>query len=91
MRPFYGAEFLVRFEADADQSSHGPLAKLFSAGQILMFSPGLPQFWQEPSPQELDLWEALDSPTPVSILLDQGHSLETLESLLAHGAIEYAD
>jgi len=55
-----------------------------------MFSPGLPQLWHEPSNEELDLWEALESPTPVSTLLNRGHSLETLERLLAHGALEYS-
>ena len=79
---------LVRFEADPDQSSHGPLADLFSAGLILMFSPGLPQLWHEPTPEELALWDALDSPTPLGTLLDRGHSLETLETLLTRGAIE---
>lgn len=67
------------------------LAELFSAGLIVMFSPGLPQLWHEPSTEEMDLWEALDSPTSVSTLLSRGHSLQTLETLLAHGAIEYSD
>ena len=79
---------LVSFEADPDQSSHEPLADLFSAGLILMFSPGLPQLWHEPSLEELALWDALDSPTPVRTLLDHGHSLETLQTLLTRGAIE---
>ena len=82
---------LVRFEADPDQSSHGPLAELFSSGLILMFSPGLPQLWREPSPDEVDLWNALDSSIPVKALLNHGHSIETLERLLAHGAIEYVE
>ena len=83
---------LVRFEADLDQSASapGPLADLFAAGLIVMFSPGIPQLWHEPSPAELDLWEALDSPTPLETLLSHGHSIETLERLLAHGAIEHA-
>ena len=79
---------LVRFEADPGP---GPLAELFSAGLIVMFSPGLPQLWHEPSPEELDLWNALDSPTQVRTLLEHGHSVEMLERLLAHGAIEYAE
>jgi len=79
---------LVRFEAEPDQSSHGPLAELFSADLILMFSPGLPQLWHEPAPDELALWDALDSPVPVRTLLNLGHSLETLERLLTHGAVE---
>ena len=79
---------VVRFEADPDQFLHGPLADLFSVGVILMFSPGLPQLWHEPSPEELALWDALDSPTPLETLLDHGHSLETLETLLTRGAIE---
>src|SRR6185295_8586614 len=83
---------LVRFEADPMPNSHGPLTELFSSGVIVIFSPGLPQLWHEPSPDEIDLWTALEnSPTPVQTLLDHGHSIETLEKLLAHGAIEYAD
>ena len=78
---------LVRFETDVDEL-HGPLADLFSAGLVVMFSPGLTQLWHEPSPEEVDLWDALDSPTPVRTLLSHGHSIETLERLLAHGAIE---
>jgi hypothetical protein len=81
---------VVRFEAGPDKL-RGPLAELFSAGLIVMFSPGLPQLWHEPSPQEVNLWNALNSPTPVRTLLDHGHSIEILESLLTHGAIEYAD
>jgi hypothetical protein len=64
---------------------------LFAAGLIVMFSPGIPQLWHEPAPAELDLWDALDSPTPVTTLLSHGHSIETIEKLLGHGAIEYAD
>jgi hypothetical protein len=83
---------LVHFEADAMPNSYGPLAELFSSGVIVMFSPGLPELWHEPSPQEIDLWTALEnSSTPVKTLLDHGHSVETLEKLLALGAIEYAD
>lgn len=82
---------LVRFETDPDPNSNGPLADLFSAGLILMFSPGLTQLWREPSPDEIDLWDALDSPTLVRTLLSHGHSDETLERLLSQGAIEYAD
>jgi hypothetical protein len=84
---------LVRFAADPDQwqvlfQKHKPLTDLFSAGLIVMFCPGLPQLWHEPSSEELDLWGALDSPTPVGTLLSHGHSLETLERLLVQGAIE---
>ena len=82
---------VVRFEADPHQPSGAPLAELFSAGLILMFSPGLPQLWHEPSPDELALWDALDSPTPISTLLHHGHSRETVERLLTHGAIEYTN
>jgi hypothetical protein len=81
---------LVRFEADPGNLP-GRLAELFSARQIVMFSPGLPQLWHEPSADEVDLWETLESPTPVRTLLSQGHSIETLERLLQNGVIEYAD
>ena len=81
---------LVRFEADPGDLP-GSLAELFSAGQIVMFGPGLPQLWQEPSADEVDLWETLQSPTPVRTLSTQGQSIETLERLLHDGVIEYAD
>ncbi len=84
---------LVRFAADPDQwqssvQKNELLTHLFSTGLIAMFSPGLPQLWHEPSSNELDLWDALDSPTQVSSLLSHGHSLETLERMLGQGAIE---
>ena len=81
---------LVRFEANPDQvpNSPGPLADLFSAGLTILFSPGVAQLWHEPSPEEVALWNALDSPIPVRTLLSHGHSVETLERLLAQGAIE---
>ena len=84
---------LVRFDADPDPlvRKHQPLADLFLANLILMFSPALPQLWREASPNEVDLWNALDSPTPVKRLLDDGHSIETLEALLRQGAVEYTD
>ena len=83
---------LVRFDADQDQplNSDSPLANLFSTGLSLMFSPGLPQLWHEPTPEEVTLWESLSSPVPMRTLLAHGHSIETLETLLGHGAIEYA-
>lgn len=84
---------LVRFAADPDQwqssvQKNELLTHLFSTGLIAMFSPGLQQLWHEPSSNELDLWDALDSPTQVSSLLSHGHSLETLERMLGQGAIE---
>ena len=81
---------VVRFELESE-SLDGPLADLFSAGVIVMFSPGVPELWHEPSADELGLWDALDSATPVSTLLSQGHSIETIERLLGHGAIELAN
>jgi len=56
-----------------------------------MFSPGLPQLWHEPSPAEVEVWEALDHPAAVRTLLSRGHSRETLDDLLSQGTIEYAD
>ena len=79
---------VVCFHRDPDLPP-GPLADLFSAGVTIMFSPGIPQLWHEPSADELALWDALESPTLVSLLLSHGHSIETLESLLIHGAVEY--
>jgi hypothetical protein len=83
---------LVRFSKDLNVvQNHEPLAELFSAGLIVLFSPGLPQLWHEPSTEEVDLWEALDHPASVRTLLSRGHSGETLKELLSQGAIEYAD
>ena len=86
---------LVRFEANPDEQDaiqkQEPLADLFSAGLIVMFSPGLSQLWHEPSPEEADLWDALDHPTPVRTLLSRGYSIETFERLLGQGTIEYTD
>lgn len=83
---------LVRFEKDPnDVEKHGPLEDLFRGGMIVLFSPGLPQLWHEPSAAEVDLWEALDHPASVRTLLSRGHSGETLEALLSQGTIEYAE
>jgi hypothetical protein len=84
---------LIRFDADADRlvQKHAGIAALFSARLILMFSPGLPQLWHEASTEDVDLWEALDSPTTVSTLLSRGHSVETLARLLEQGAIEFVE
>ena len=80
---------LVRFDAGPDRMLNSPLGELFSAGLIVMFSPGLAELWHEPSPEEVAVWDALTSPTPVRTLLSHGYSIETLETLLEHGAIEY--
>jgi len=88
---------LIRFEAEPEQliqsavQKHPLLGGLFAASLIVMFSPGLPQLWREPSAEEVDLWEALDSPAAVATLLAGGHAIETLETLLTEGAVEYAD
>jgi hypothetical protein len=84
---------LVRFDIDPQDSldTNRPLAHLFSAGLIVMFSPGVPQLWHEPSPDEVKLWDALESPAPVSTLVRRGHSFETLQTLLSSGTIQYAD
>jgi hypothetical protein len=68
-----------------------PLAELFAAGLIVMFSPVLPQLWHEPSTAEVELWETLENPASVRTLLRRGHVGETLEKLLSQGAIEYAN
>ena len=84
---------VVRFDAEPEQivavQKHPLLRALFSSNLIVMFSPGLPQLWREPSTQEIDLWDALETPTAVRTLLAGGHSIETLERLLSEGAVEY--
>ena len=83
---------LVRFTAESiDVETEGPLAELFRAGMIVMFSPGLPQLWHEPPTAEVAVWEALERPALVQTLLSRGHSRETLEELLNQGTIEYAE
>ena len=62
-----------------------------SEAMLVMFSPGLPQLWQEPKPEEVDLWEALASPSSVGTLGRNGHAPETVKRLLEQGSIEYAD
>jgi len=88
---------LIRFDVDPEQLAQSAVQKnpllrgLFSAGLILMLSPGLPQLWREPSAEEVDLWDALGSPSAVATLCAAGHALETLETVLSDGAVEYAD
>jgi hypothetical protein len=83
---------LVRFARDSsDIEKQGPLEDLFRAGMTVMFSPGLPQLWHEPSNAEVAVWEALDHPTAVRTMLSRGHSGETLEALLSQGTIEYSE
>lgn len=87
---------LVRFDAEPEQlaqsavQKHPLLAGLFSANLVVMFSPGLAQLWRAPSAEEVDLWDALASPIAVGTLLAGGHAMETLETLLSEGAVEYA-
>ena len=83
---------LVRLYTDLDQlliavQNEDPLPEL--PVMLVLFSPGLPRLCIEPSPDEVSVWEALATPTPVKNLLTQGHSPETLERLLSHGAIEH--
>jgi hypothetical protein len=58
---------------------------------LILFSPGLPQLCIEAAPEAMSVWEALATATSVRTMLDQGHSLATLEGLLSHGAIESTD
>lgn len=82
---------LVRFYAHLDQllnavQNHEPLPDC--PVLLILFSPGLPRLCIEPSPEEVNLWETLKAPASVGMLLNEGHSRETLERLLSHGAIE---
>ena len=87
---------LVRFYADPGRlleslQNHEPLPVMSSEAMLVMFSPGLPQLWHEPKPEEVDLWEALASPSSVGTLWRNGHAPETVKRLLEQGSIEYAD
>ena len=82
---------LVPFYTDLDRvgdavQNQEPLPD--SPIMLVLFSPGFSQLCIEPSPEEVSVWEALATPASVSTLLDQHHSLTTLEELLSHGAIE---
>jgi hypothetical protein len=82
---------LVRFYTDLDHLSsavqnHEPLPE--KPIMLVLFGPGLPRLCTEPSHEEVSIWEALSTPASVRTLLDQHHSLTTLQELLSHGAIE---
>lgn len=66
-----------------------PLPPLTANLVHLMFSPGLPHLWHEPSTEELDIWQALATPGTVAKLIDAGHSPDTIERLWRQGTIEY--
>jgi hypothetical protein len=68
-----------------------PLPPLSSEPIVLMFSPGLPQLCNEPSEEEIAIWQALDVPASVGTLLSLNVSPETLAQLLTQGTIDYAD
>lgn len=68
-----------------------PLPPLSSEPLFLMFSPGLPQFCEVPSEEEIAIWEALDAPASVETLVNLNISPKTLERLLQQGTIDYAD
>lgn len=83
---------LVHFYTDLDQlltavQNEEPLPD--SPVLCVLFSPGLPRLCTEPSPEEVNLWNALKAPVSVKTLLDHGHSPATLQGLISHGAIEY--
>ena len=66
-----------------------PLPPLSANLVHLMFSPGLPHLWHEPSTEELDIWKSLATPVPAAKLIDAGHSPDTIERLWRQGTIEY--
>ena len=85
---------LVSFYTGLDRlfnavQNHEPLPE--SPVMLVLFSPGLPRLCAEPSPAEVSVWETIEAPVSIKTLLDQGHSLTTLEGLLSHGAIESMD
>jgi hypothetical protein len=82
---------LVPFYTDLDRlftavQNREPLPD--SPVMLILFSPGLPRLFTEPSPAEVSVWEALEAPVSIKKLLDHGHALTTLTDLLSHGAIE---
>lgn len=74
----------------ASIENNEPMPPLSENPVLLMFSPGLPHLWHEPSAEELNLWKSLATPTPASKLIGTGHSPDTIERLLRQGTIEYA-
>ena len=82
---------LVRFYTGLDRlfnavQNREPLPD--SPVMLILFSPGLPRLFTEPSPAEVSVWEALEAPVSIKKLLAHGHSLTTLAGLLGYGAIE---
>ena len=68
-----------------------PLPPLSSEPMVLMFSPGLPQLCNEPTEEEIAIWEELDTPASVGTLLSLNVAPKTLAQLLKQGTIDYAD
>jgi hypothetical protein len=85
---------LVRFYTDLDRllnAIHNEEPLPDRPVMLILFSPGLPQLCIEAAPEAMSVWEALATATSVRTMLDQGHSLATLEGLLSHGGIESTD
>ncbi|HSS19358.1 MAG TPA: hypothetical protein VLL54_04735 [Pyrinomonadaceae bacterium] len=86
---------LVSFHVDLEllmhaAQNHEPLPPLSDDPLVLIFSPGLPQLWYTPPPEDLEVWNALESPASVKTLLSRNLTPETIATLLRQGTAEYA-
>jgi hypothetical protein len=87
---------LVEFYAEPQRlleslQEHQPLPPLSSDVTAMFLGPGVEKFCHAPSADEVELWDTLEVPQPVSIVLSQGHHRDTLKQLLNYGIIEYSN
>jgi hypothetical protein len=68
---------------------HAGLA-FFHDEPALLVAPGLKSLCRVASPEEIQLWERLATPSLAGVLLQEGQSLEASEDMLHVGALEYA-
>jgi hypothetical protein len=85
---------LVEFYAEPHRlleslQQHKALPPLSSEVTAMFLGPGIEQFCHAPSADEVEVWNTLEVPQHVSVLLIQKHKLSTLKRLLNDGIIEY--
>ena len=70
---------------------HQPFPPLSSEVTRMFLGPGIEEFCHAPSADEVEVWNTLEVPQHVSVLLTQGHKLSTLKRLLNGGIIEHCN